>query len=134
MRTFSRGIVSAFFSVCGFILLSSALFAQAAGSSGSVSGTVTDPTGAIVPGATVEIYNPVSKYQRTAATDKAGHFQFPNLPFNEYHLTVTMTGFSNTSQDVDVASVVPVTENIALKVGDAANTTVVVTGEDLVEN
>ena len=134
MRTFLRGIVSAFLGICGVFLLAGALFAQATGNSGTVSGIVTDPTGAVIPGATVTIHNPVSQYERSVTTDKAGHFQFPNVPLNPYHLTVTMTGFSGTAQDVDVASVVPVTANITLKVGSAANTTVVVTGEDLVEN
>src|SRR5579875_949083 len=45
-----------------------------------------------------------------------------------------MSGFSNAAQDVDVNSIVPVTANISLKLGEASNTTVVVTGEDLVEN
>jgi len=134
MHTFLRGIVSAFFRICGIAVFSGALFAQSTGNSGTISGTVTDPTGAVVSGATVTIHNPVSQYERTITTDKTGHFQFPNVPFNPYHLTVTMTGFSSAAQDVDVGSVVPVSANVNLKVGSAANTTVVVTGEDLVEN
>jgi Carboxypeptidase regulatory-like domain/TonB-dependent Receptor Plug Domain len=131
MRTFSRGIVSLFLSICGITLFSAALFGQS--SSGTVTGTVTDPSGAVVPGAAVSIHNPVSQYERTATTDKAGHFQFSNIPFNPYHLTVTMTGFRSAVQDVDVASAVPVSANVVLTVGEATNT-VVVTGEDLVEN
>ena len=46
------------------LLLSGALAAQATGNAGSIHGTVTDPTGAIVPGATVQIRNPVSEYSR----------------------------------------------------------------------
>ena len=134
MHTFSRGVVSAFLLICSVIFLPSAIFAQTAGNSGTISGTVTDPTGAVVPGATVSIRNPVSQYQSAATTDKAGHFQFSNVPLNPYHLVVTMTGFSNVSRDVDVNSVVPVNANIALAVGSASNTTVVVTGQDLVEN
>src|SRR6201995_5510719 len=105
MRRPARCIFSFF-----FVLLSSAVFSvlHAQSNSGVVGGTVTDPSGAVVPGATVSIENPVSKYARTAATDKAGHFQFPNLPFNPYHLTVTMSGFGSVAQDVDVTSVVPV--------------------------
>jgi Carboxypeptidase regulatory-like domain/TonB-dependent Receptor Plug Domain len=132
MRTFSRGIVSAFLLICSATLSSGTLLAQAIGNSGTVAGTVTDPTGAVIPGAAVTIENPVSKYERTVTTDKIGHFQFPNIPFNNYHLTVTATGFSGAAQDVAVNSVVPVRADVALKVGAA--TTVVVTGEDLVEN
>ena len=133
MHTFPRGILSAFLGICGVFLLSCALFAQSTGNSGTINGIVTDPTGAVVPGASVSIYNPVSQYERTTTTDKAGHFQFPNIPFNPYHMTVTMKGFSSAVQDVDVNSVVPVSANTTLKVGEATNT-VVVTGEDLVEN
>ncbi|HZU08637.1 MAG TPA: TonB-dependent receptor, partial [Pseudacidobacterium sp.] len=115
-------------------LSSCLLSAQSTSNSGTITGTVTDPTGAVVPGAAVTIVNPVSKYERTVTTDKMGHFQFPNVPFNPYHLTVTMTGFSNATQDVEVNSVVPVTANVSMKLGEASNTTVVVTGEDLVEN
>jgi hypothetical protein len=114
-----------------FSVLFSALHAQS--NSGVVSGVVTDPSGAVVPGATVSIQNPVSQYARTATTDKSGHFQFPNLPFNPYHLTVVMGGFGSFVQDVDVTSVVPVSLNIPLKVS-SASTTVTVEGEDLVEN
>ncbi|MBX6359527.1 TonB-dependent receptor [Pseudacidobacterium ailaaui] len=131
MRTLLRRIAFSLFLVCFF---SGALHAQSTSNSGTITGTVTDPTGAVVPGATVTIHNPVSQYERSVTTDKTGHFQFPNVPFNPYHLTVTMSGFSNAAQDVDVNSIVPVTANISLKLGEASNTTVVVTGEDLVEN
>jgi len=134
MRTFLRGIISAFLWICGVVLFSGVLLAQSTGNSGTISGTVTDPTGAVIPGATVTIHNPVSQYERTLKTDKTGHFQFPNVPFNPYHLTVTMSGFSDAAQDVNVNSVVPVTANISLALGTTANTVVVTGGEDLVEN
>lgn len=134
MHTFLRGIVSAFLGICGIVFFSIAVLAQSTGNSGTINGTVTDPSGAVVPGATVAIHNAVSQYQRTVKTDKQGRFQFPNVPFNPYHLTVTMNGFNNTAQDVDVVSVVPVIANVSLAVGTATNTVVVTGGEDLVEN
>jgi hypothetical protein len=130
MRTPARSIFSFLF-VFLFSALFSVLYAQS--NSGVVSGVVTDPSGAVVPGATISIENPVSQYTRTATTDKAGHFQFPNLPFNPYHLSVVMSGFGSVVQDVDVHSVVPVNLTVPLKVS-AASSTVTVTGEDLVEN
>jgi hypothetical protein len=118
-----------------FIFLTALVFSDlyAQSNSGSVGGTVTDPSGAVVPGATVSIQNPVSKYSRTATTDRTGHFQFPNVPLNPYHLTVVMTGFGSIVQDVDVTSTVPLSLNIPLQVS-TASTTVTVQGEDLVEN
>src|SRR5579885_2085006 len=63
------------------------LFAQSGGNSTSVIGTVLDPTGAVVPNATVEIHNPVSQFDRSATSDGSGKFTIPNVPFNNYHLT-----------------------------------------------
>jgi hypothetical protein len=76
------------------MFLASAPFSllRAQSNSGSVTGTVTDPSGAVIPGASVSIENPVSAYTRTTTTDKTGQFSFPNLPFNPYHLTATKKG------------------------------------------
>src|SRR5207302_87577 len=48
----------------------------------SVTGTVVDPSGAVVPGAAVEIHNPVSQFDRTTTTDSSGAFSIQNIPFN----------------------------------------------------
>jgi hypothetical protein len=105
------------------------------GNSGSIEGVVKDQSGASVPGAKVEISNPVSSFHRETTTDTDGNFRFTNVPFNPYHLVVTASGFGNVTQDVDVRSTVPVNVPIALKVGSAASTTVTVeaTGGDLIE-
>ena len=109
---------------------------EAGGTSSSITGTVADPSGAVIPGATVEIRNPVSEYSRTATTDNGGRFTFPNVPLNPYHLTVTHTGFGNYVSDVDVRSAVPVSLKIALKIASSAETVTVEGGEagDLLEN
>jgi len=109
--------------------------AQSGGSSTSVTGNVVDPSGAVVPGATVQIENPVSQFTRTAKTDAQGRFTIPNVPFNNYHLTVRGTGFGPFAQDVDVRSVVPVNVPIHLNV-EASKTSVTVeaSSEDLLEN
>ena len=131
MRTFTRTILFCL-SVFLFSAISSTIYAQS--NAGIITGVVTDPSGAVIPGAAVEIQNPVSQYARTAITDSAGRYQFPNLPFNPYHFTVTMNGFASFVQDVDVASTVPVTLNVALKVGTASNTVTVEAAGDLIEN
>ena len=91
-----------FFAVAIFPISS---FAQAGATSGTVTGTVTDPSGAVVAGATVSIENPVSEFRRSVMTDGAGSFTFVNVPFNPYHLTVSGSGFSSSAQDVDVQMV-----------------------------
>ncbi len=92
------------------------------GNSGSIEGVVKDPSGAVVPGATVQIGNPVSGYTRVTTTDANGSFRFTNVPFNPYHLTVSAEKFAGTSQDAEVRSGVPVHVEIALKIGSAATT------------
>src|ERR1700730_9358787 len=79
--------------VVSLFLITTSSFAQSAGNSGSINGTVEDPTGAVVPNATVEIRNPVSGYERSTTSDASGKFSFPNIPYNPYHLTPTAAGF-----------------------------------------
>ena len=94
-----------------------------------------DPSGAVVPGATVEIENPVSQFQNTATTDAAGTFTISNIPFNPYHLTITAPGFASYSQDVDLRSPVPVNLKINLQLATAVQSvTVESNGTDLIEN
>ena len=108
--------------------------AQSGGNSGSISGTILDPTGAVVPNATVEVHNPVSHFDRSTTTDKSGNFSIPNVPFNPYHMTVTATGFAQSAQDVDVRSVVPVSVKVNLQVSGSTTSVTVEAGGDLVEN
>lgn len=109
------------------------LQAQSGGNSGTIYGTVMDPSGAVVPGASVSIENPVSHYSKQTTSDSGGHYEFTNLPFNPYHLVISATGFSGSVQDVDVRSVVPVSLSTALEVG-GGSTTVTVEAADLLEN
>ena len=128
VRCFAVSLLALFFQTHAV-----SLFAQSAGNSGTVTGTVSDSSGAVIPGASVTIENPVSGLTRTVITDAGGQYQFTNLPLNPYHLTVKMQGFTTQSQDVDVRSFVPIPVKTSLQVGTTA-TTVTVTGGDLIEN
>ncbi|NYF89303.1 TonB-dependent receptor [Tunturiibacter empetritectus] len=132
MHTSKRRVIFALF-VVFFVFSSTALWSQSAGNAGTVVGTVTDATGAIVPGATVSIENPVSGYSRVTTTDSSGHYQFTNLPLNPYHVVVSLTGFASSTQDVQVRSFVPIVVKTSLTIG-ATSTVVNVTGSDLVES
>ncbi len=125
------GIVVA---VCGILVLGSSALAQNAGSSTGISGTVMDPTGAVVVDATVTIHNPVSGFERSATTDSSGNFSIANVPFNPYHMTVTATGFAPYVQDVEVRSIVPLNLKIGLQVASATSTVTVESAGDLIEN
>ncbi len=102
----------------GCLLLSSFATPAAAQSvaSGTIEGTVVDPTGAVVAGATVEIRNPISRYQQMTTTDSMGAFRFTNLPLNPYHVEVTAPGFATAAQDVSVRTTVPISIRISLAV------------------
>jgi Carboxypeptidase regulatory-like domain len=132
MYTSPRRVIFAAF----FILFSlvSVLRAQSGSNSGTINGTVTDATGAVVPGATVTITNVVSGYNRVATVDAAGHYQFTNLPFNPYHLVISFQGFSSLSHNVEVRSAVPMTLTSSLTVGAASTVVDVTAGGDLTES
>jgi len=117
-----------------FVIATPLIHAQGVGNSASISGTVFDPVGAVVPKATVEIHNVVSGLDRSTTTDTAGNFSFVNVPYNPYHLTVNLAGFAPYSQDVEVRSSVTVNLKINLTLaGQTSNVTVEATGGDLIE-
>ena len=110
-------------------------YAEAGGASSSITGTVADPSGAVVPGR--HRRNPKSgePFHRSTTTDGEGKFTFPNVPLNPYHLTVNLTGFAPYAQDVDVRSAVPLIVKITLQISSTAeNVTVQGEAGDLVEN
>jgi hypothetical protein len=129
LRNFSH----LFFLMLGLAVCCTPLAAQLGGNSGSVTGAVLDPSGAVVPNATVEIHNPVSGFIRSTPTDSSGKFTFNNVPFNPYHLSVTADGFASYSQDIDVRSSVPLSVKISLQVAGSTTTVTVESGTDLLE-
>src|SRR5580692_6958604 len=113
-----------------------ATYAQSSGgNAGTVRGSVLDPSGAAIAGATVQIENPVSHYNQTAKTDTQGKFEFVNIPYNNYHVSAMASGFQSGTGEADLRSPLPLDLSISLKIGTAAST-VVVTAEasDLLEN
>ena len=125
------------FAILFFLLLLGAisLQAQSAAGSGTVTGTVTDPTAAAVAGATVVLQNSVSGFTRTVKADALGQFQFNNIPFNPYRVLITSPGFITTDQRVEVRSSVAVVVRSVLAVASAGDSvTVEAGGGDLVEN
>jgi carboxypeptidase family protein len=90
-------------------------------SSTSVRGTVTDPSGGAVVGATVVLSNPDSKVERTVATGGQGEYQFLFLPPGTYDLTVSATGFAKYEQTgLQLLVNTPTTANVQLKLGGTA--------------
>jgi Carboxypeptidase regulatory-like domain/TonB-dependent Receptor Plug Domain len=119
---------------CSVLAIVSAALSYAQSGSGTIRGTVLDPSGAAIKGATVGIRNPVSGYQRNIKSDGQGAFAFDNVPNNNYHLTASAQGFQNAEQDVDVRSGVPVEVKVSLNIGTSTESVTVVASGDLVEN
>jgi Carboxypeptidase regulatory-like domain/TonB-dependent Receptor Plug Domain len=107
--------------------------AAQAGITGEVRGTVTDPTGAVIPGATVHLTNAISGLDRTTTTDGTGQFVFDNVPFNNYQLTATAKGFSTLRQNFVLSSAVGYTLKVVLQIKAAASTVTVQGAGDLIE-
>src|SRR6478672_9445098 len=111
------------------------IWAQGLGNAGTIDGTVTDPSGAVLPNATVTILNRLTNYTQTATTDSKGAFRLTNIPQNSYHVEVSAPNFTTSAQDVDVRSTVPVSLKVSLMVTGAQQTvTVEAHGADLLEN
>lgn len=60
---------------------------------GSISGTVRDPSGAVIPAATVVALNTKTGVKETAVTDSRGFYSFPELPIGDYQVSIRKAGF-----------------------------------------
>ncbi|MHB8655900.1 MAG: TonB-dependent receptor [Terriglobia bacterium] len=123
MKILCRGRSFAVIAVI-LLLLSSApqLFAQAAtGAAAQISGSVSDPTGAVVPGAQVKATQMSTGYTRTAVTGPEGVYVLSNLAIGPYDLRVSGLGFKTYLQKGIVLQVNNnLTVNIALELGEVS--------------
>ncbi len=78
------------------LLLSSPAFAQFRS---AIEGTVTDPSGAVVPDAQVTLTNVDTGISKSVKSNGEGLFRFPSLPPGRYKVTATKQGFATTAQE-----------------------------------
>jgi carboxypeptidase family protein len=123
---FRRGILFLLF-VLLLYFSSHGLNAQTT-ASGGLNGVVTDPSGAVVPDASVEIRDGTKGTTQSTKTDRAGVYQFSFLAPGRYMLTAARDGFRKESRIVTVLLGPPVTVNVALEIA-IEHATVKVTGE-----
>ena len=102
---------------------------------GSITGSVVDPNGAVVPNATVTLSNAITGFKRTATADAEGTFRFDNVPPNNYQLVVSAIGFAPATQTLTVRTTVPVTLKVPLELTSAtATVTVSSSAANIIEN
>jgi hypothetical protein len=106
LSLFSLAVVTTF-------LMAGSSFAQEAG---QISGTVTDPTGAVVPGAVLSAKNVATNAVRTVTANSAGSFVFTNMPPAVYEITSQVPGFAayKTQLEVTVGGHVTLDEKLSM--------------------
>jgi len=111
--------------ICG------ALQAQQGQDLASLAGVVTDASGAVIPGVTVTLKNPLTGVVYTATTNKEGFYRIPAVvPAQTYEVTFTATGFSDARfTDVPLLVASARTQNAQLKAGEAVAIEVSVEGQ-----
>ncbi|MBK6589177.1 MAG: TonB-dependent receptor [Acidobacteria bacterium] len=109
--------------VVGFLLLAATtMFGQ--GGTGQISGTVTDPNGAVVSGASVKVTNAGTNFQRTTTTSGDGVFSVSLLPAGSYTVEVASQGFKSYTARAVVNISQSTTVDAQLSVAGADNITV----------
>jgi hypothetical protein len=126
MKSFLRPVctLAAVLAMC--FCFSAGLFAQGYG---SISGTVTDSTGAVIPGADVTATQVGTGLAHKTTTGAEGTYVFPSLPPSVYNVTASRPGFANyTVSNLQVRADAALTTNLTLKTGSTTET-VTVSGE-----
>ena len=104
------------------LLISHSAFAQAG--SGRIAGSVTDATGAVIPGSTVSLLNTATGVAQSTTSSGDGTFNFPVVPIGQYELDVVADGFNKyrqtTSLQIDVNTAL--TLDVVLQVADIGQT------------
>ena len=116
--------------LASIVFTSLALVPSAASAQASLTGTVRDVSGGVLPGVTVEITSPaLIEKVRSNVTDGTGQYRFENLRPGPYVMTFTLAGFATVRREgVELTGTATSTVNADLRVG-AVEETITVTGE-----
>jgi hypothetical protein len=110
----------------GVLAVSFAAFAQT--DRGTITGTVTDPAGAVIPNAMVQAKNEATGVVYQAASSSTGNYTVPQLPVGTYDLTVSASGFKQYMRPGLMVEVAGILRIDALMAVGTATETVEVTG------
>ena len=120
-------VVSPIQLVACLVMVASLAFGQ--GGNGTITGTLTDPGGAVIPGATVEAQNTATGVVFSAVSTATGNYTISQLAIGTYVVTVKVQGFKTyTHSNIAITATQVIREDITLQVGTAAET-VTVTAE-----
>ena len=95
----------------------------------TIEGTVTDPNGAVIAGATVKASGANLAAERSAVTNGEGFYRIVALPAGMYTLTISQSGFANATYNLELTLNRTASFDVQLKVGGAASGQVTVTSE-----
>lgn len=117
VRVTSRCSTLLFASALSLLVVSSA-FAQS--TAATLTGVITDGSGGVLPGVSVEVTNAATGANRTAVTDASGLFQIPSVDAGRYIVVVSLTGFTDATREVDALARQTVRVQVQLQVAGAA--------------
>ena len=107
---------------CFVLLLCAAPLLRGQINTASLSGLVTDPSGAAVPHASIKATNADTGYTRTSQSDGAGDYSLQDLPIGHYAVTVTAPGFSSVSEQVTLDVGQRARQDFHLQIGSTQQT------------
>jgi Carboxypeptidase regulatory-like domain len=117
---------------CLFLISALAAFAQ--GDRGTLTGTVTDPTGAVIPNANIQVTNNDTSAVYKIGTSSTGNYTLANLPVGNYTMTVEAPGFKKFERPNLIIQVAEITRvDAALEVGASTETVTVSTEAPLLK-
>ena len=125
------GATLAFFAVSP--LLQTSAYSQATTTAGAIQGTISDPKGAIIPGASITITNRATGAKKEIESDSSGFYSVASLIPGQYQVSVTDPGFARQTTTLTVQIGTTTNGNMTLKVGEATEE-VVVSSETLQVN
>jgi len=123
-----------FLNLIAVALITSGLgHAQLAGT-GAIAGSIQDPSGAVVPGATVTAVNVATNVRTTRTTTSSGDYNITPLSVGTYTVTVSAVGFQGYRQEnITVDALATVTLNMKLSVGQASETVTITSAPPVVD-
>jgi len=125
----TRHVVAPAVALCLTLLALTSVPTQAQSFTGSISGAVSDPSGAVVSNATVTLTALATGQTRAVTTNHAGEYNFPSLPPGEYKIRIAAFGFTTGEISARLAVAQQLRADAQLKVGTETETVNISAGE-----